>query len=471
MGGGLGTFFLLLHLPFFCDVQFFLCFFLSIYVMLTNIVSLSLSISTKTAFLNKKSWHTGGFAMIEEVWKREQQAEHEKRKLEEMKKEIQEERKLAELQQDAIDAGHSKKSERLDWMYKGSLAEGTRLEDTKFTRAEGEEEPEELKRERELREDLPPERPECVAQYLAPNMDDPKQRVEAWNKMNNDPLLAMKQREMQARENIASNPVRREQIRREVDERKRRKKEKAREKKERKRAKKERKKEKYREKIRKEVREEERRKEGGSHSRHRRDDYCGSSSSDSDDEDSSSTSSYSQERRRKRRSKESSSRKKRRHSSPSSSRSRSRSPPPRRKSTIERDKDDRYGMSYANERAEQAAEARRNRRHEWRESEKEKERRAPKVEQKPKWDSRRNNVGHRAGKLSQKEKEKRLREMNEAAENYDSHRSSRRDRLDKDLREMNEEIYRDLDPSDKKKDAHPSFLSSERKKAYGSGRR
>ena len=47
------------------------------------------------------------------------------------------ERKLAELQQDAVDAGHSKKSERLDWMYKGSLAEGTRLEDTKFTRAEG----------------------------------------------------------------------------------------------------------------------------------------------------------------------------------------------------------------------------------------------------------------------------------------------------------------------------------------------
>ena len=46
--------------------------------------------------------------MIEEVWKREQQAEHEKRKLEEMKKEIQEERKLAELQQDAVDAGHSK---------------------------------------------------------------------------------------------------------------------------------------------------------------------------------------------------------------------------------------------------------------------------------------------------------------------------------------------------------------------------
>ena len=53
--------------------------------------------------------------------------------------------------------------------------------------------------------------------------------------------------------------------------------------------------------------------------------------------------------------------------------------------------------------------------------------------------------------------------MNEAAENYDSHRSSRRDRLDKDLREMNEEIYRDLDPSDKRK-IYPSFLSSSKKR-------
>jgi len=63
-----------------------------------------------------------------------------------------------------------------------------------------------------------------------------------------------------------------------------------------------------------------------------------------------------------------------------------------------------------------------------------------------------------------------LREMNEAAENYDSHRSSRRDKLDKDARETNEEIHRDLE-SDKKKDAQPSFLSSERKSAYGGRRR
>ena len=104
--------------------------------------------------------------MIEEVEERAK-AEHEKRKLEEMKKEIQEERKLAELQQDAIDAGHSKKSERLDWMYKGSLRKAQGWKTRNLLEPRERKNPEELKRERELREDLPPERPN-VAQYLAP---------------------------------------------------------------------------------------------------------------------------------------------------------------------------------------------------------------------------------------------------------------------------------------------------------------
>ena len=54
-------------------------------------------LSFHAAFLHKKSWHTAGMAVQEDVWKRQQQAEHEKRKLEEMKKEIEEERKQEEL--------------------------------------------------------------------------------------------------------------------------------------------------------------------------------------------------------------------------------------------------------------------------------------------------------------------------------------------------------------------------------------
>ena len=52
---------------------------------------------TFAAFLNKKSWHTGGIPMQAEVWKREQEKAHEERRLEEMRKEIAEERKLQEL--------------------------------------------------------------------------------------------------------------------------------------------------------------------------------------------------------------------------------------------------------------------------------------------------------------------------------------------------------------------------------------
>ena len=101
------------------------------------------------------------------------------------------------------------------------------MEDTKFTRAKGEEEPEELKRTRTTRGLAAGKTGYVWLNILCRIWTTQNKGVEAWNKMNNDPLLAMKQREMQARENIASNPVRREQIRREVDERKRRKKRKS----------------------------------------------------------------------------------------------------------------------------------------------------------------------------------------------------------------------------------------------------
>ena len=49
------------------------------------------------AFLNKKTWHPGSFQNQEEVWKREQEALREKRKLEELRKQIEEERGKEEL--------------------------------------------------------------------------------------------------------------------------------------------------------------------------------------------------------------------------------------------------------------------------------------------------------------------------------------------------------------------------------------
>ena len=48
-------------------------------------------------FLNKKGWHTGSLRNIETVWKAEQKHESEQKKLEELRKQIQDEREKSEF--------------------------------------------------------------------------------------------------------------------------------------------------------------------------------------------------------------------------------------------------------------------------------------------------------------------------------------------------------------------------------------
>jgi glutamate dehydrogenase/leucine dehydrogenase len=57
-------------------------------------------------FLNKKTWHPGRIQNLEEVWKREQVKEAEERKMDELRKQVMEERKKSEYVQMAEDAGH-----------------------------------------------------------------------------------------------------------------------------------------------------------------------------------------------------------------------------------------------------------------------------------------------------------------------------------------------------------------------------
>mmetsp|Transcript_9837 Transcript_9837/g.40314 ORF Transcript_9837/g.40314 Transcript_9837/m.40314 type:complete len:211 (-) Transcript_9837:48-680(-) len=185
------------------------------------------------AFLNKKSWHTGGIPMQAEVWKREQEKAHEERRLEEMRKEIAEERKLQELQMQAAEAGHIDKVERLEFMYKGgplmSAAEKSREEEGYLL---GEKKYVPPKEEDQLKK--------AAAAGGALLADGPAARNETWNKLNADPLLMMRMQEQDARKHVTENPVKMAQIRREVAELRQQKKEKKRAKKE---AKKEEKKE------------------------------------------------------------------------------------------------------------------------------------------------------------------------------------------------------------------------------------
>ncbi|XP_053553795.1 pre-mRNA-splicing factor CWC25 homolog isoform X2 [Bombina bombina] len=68
----------------------------------------------------KKSWHPQTLRNVEKVWKAEQKHEAERKKIEELQRELREERAREEMQKYAEDTGAVKKrDEKLDWMYQG----------------------------------------------------------------------------------------------------------------------------------------------------------------------------------------------------------------------------------------------------------------------------------------------------------------------------------------------------------------
>ncbi|XP_038609785.1 LOW QUALITY PROTEIN: pre-mRNA-splicing factor CWC25 homolog [Tachyglossus aculeatus] len=68
----------------------------------------------------KKSWHPQTLRNVEKVWKAEQKHEAERKKIEELQRELREERAREEMQRYAEDVGAvKKKEEKLDWMYQG----------------------------------------------------------------------------------------------------------------------------------------------------------------------------------------------------------------------------------------------------------------------------------------------------------------------------------------------------------------
>ena len=71
------------------------------------------------SFLNKKGWHPASFKNTEKVWKKEQEAAAEERKLEELRKQLADERRANEYVELADKAGHKRQDGALDWMYRG----------------------------------------------------------------------------------------------------------------------------------------------------------------------------------------------------------------------------------------------------------------------------------------------------------------------------------------------------------------
>ena len=474
------------------------------------------------AFLNKKSWHTGGMPMQAEVWKREQEKAYEARKVEEMKREIAEERKMQELTDQAAEAGHVQKVERLEFMYKGGPgmggpgmggpgmgvpsedADAYLLGEKRFEAPGGDDA---LSRARDAPGSLLAAHPEAA-------------KNETWNKLNSDPLLTMRVQEQEARRAITRNPAEAARARAELERRRGEKKEKKRARKEEKKAAKRARKEKIRAEVRREVlgdnaetasrgrsrdvdegrkREKRRRSRGSSAS---------SSDSDSDSDSDSRRRGGKRARPRSRSRSRDADRRLSREDRPSRDDRRSdvnarrrREDGPRRESPRRSPKGERsppraardgasaqdgskgYGLTYANERGERAAAVRRERRDEWRErarDAREAEDEAARVEKREKearWASRaknggaRNTVGHETGKVSDSERAARLAAMSSDAAAHDASRVSRlREGAERDAARGEKSLGRlaASAPERHHSEAAP-FLEKAQREAFGGG--
>lgn len=158
-------------------------------------------------FLNKKGWHTGSLRNIENVWKAEQKHEAEKRKLEELKKQIHDEREAQEFRLLQEQAGLVPKQERLEFLYDSGLAVGRSATDDYLLGKPVEEN----KRE----EDVTKVAAAPGALFVE---EKPQSANDAWRKLHTDPLLLIRQQEQAALARIKNNPVKMDLIKRSVQE-------------------------------------------------------------------------------------------------------------------------------------------------------------------------------------------------------------------------------------------------------------
>ncbi|XP_020584333.1 pre-mRNA-splicing factor CWC25 homolog [Phalaenopsis equestris] len=160
-------------------------------------------------FLNKKGWHTGSLRNIENVWKAEQKHDAEQKKLEELRKQIHEERERSEFKQLQEAAGLVPRQERLDFLYESGLAVGKgSSEGFKALQPQSSGGPSSIAAE------------SSSSKAAVPGAlfeDKPQSSNDAWRKLHSDPLLLIRQREQEALARIKNNPIRMAMIKKSID--------------------------------------------------------------------------------------------------------------------------------------------------------------------------------------------------------------------------------------------------------------
>ncbi|TKS69304.1 CWC25-like protein [Collichthys lucidus] len=155
----------------------------------------------------KKSWHPQTMKNIERVWKAEQKHEAERKKIEELQKELKEERTREEMTRYAEESGAiKKKDDRLDWMYQGPAGQVSRDEyllgraiDKQITDQYEE-----------------PESGPSAETGLLPgsifNPTTPASNLDLAAKIREDPLFEIRKREEEKKREVLTNPVKMKKI-------------------------------------------------------------------------------------------------------------------------------------------------------------------------------------------------------------------------------------------------------------------
>ncbi|PNX71311.1 hypothetical protein L195_g027186 [Trifolium pratense] len=154
-------------------------------------------------FLNKKGWHTGSLRNIENVWKAEQKHNAEEKKLDELRKQIQEERERSEFRLLQEKAGLVPHQERLEFLYDSGLSVGKTSEGFKALEALPKSDATEAASSASKEASVPG----------ALFEDKPQSANDSWRKLHSDPLLMIRQREQEALAKIKNNPVKMAMIR------------------------------------------------------------------------------------------------------------------------------------------------------------------------------------------------------------------------------------------------------------------
>eukprot|EP01017_Pseudomicrothorax_dubius_P028766 TRINITY_DN3442_c0_g1_i4.p1 TRINITY_DN3442_c0_g1~~TRINITY_DN3442_c0_g1_i4.p1 ORF type:complete len:393 (-),score=129.17 TRINITY_DN3442_c0_g1_i4:175-1353(-) len=151
------------------------------------------------AFLNKKSWHTGSFQNIEKVWQAEQKEKERQRAAAEQRKKLKEERHLEELKRLQVEAGLIPRShlERMDWMYEG----GSKVRDDRETEQFLLGKPVGSKEMGSSAKDTKDFRIKGFKEAII----NPEN--EAFTRLHEDPIFAIRQQELAHRESLKKNPI------------------------------------------------------------------------------------------------------------------------------------------------------------------------------------------------------------------------------------------------------------------------